>query len=66
MMAEERDGIDPLPQVRAARAVLGRVATEMLKNHMHHGIAGAIVSGSAKEQRKPASERIELLIRSPR
>ena len=66
MMEEERYCIDVLTQLRAVRAALVRVETEMLKNHMHHCIEGAIVSGSAKDQRKKASELIELLIRSPR
>jgi DNA-binding FrmR family transcriptional regulator len=66
MMEEERYCIDVLTQLRAVRAALARVETEMLKNHMHHCIEGAIVSGNAKEQRKKAGELIELLIRAPR
>ena len=66
MMEEERYCIDVLTQLRAVKAALARVETEMLKNHMHHCIEGAIVSGNAKEQRKKAGELIELLIRAPR
>jgi DNA-binding FrmR family transcriptional regulator len=55
-----------LTQLHAARAALARVETELLKNHMHHCIEGAIVSGDAKEQRKKAAELIELLARAPR
>ena len=66
MMQEERYCIDVLTQLRAVRAALARVETEMLKNHMHHCIEGAIVSGNAKDQRKKAGELIELLIRAPR
>jgi CsoR family transcriptional regulator, copper-sensing transcriptional repressor len=66
MMEEERYCIDVLTQLRAVKAALARVETEMLKNHMHHCIEGAIVSGNAEEQRKKAGELIELLIRAPR
>jgi DNA-binding FrmR family transcriptional regulator len=66
MIDEERYCIDVLTQLRAVRAALARVETEMLKNHMHHCIEGAIVSGNAKEQRKKAGELIELLIHAPR
>ena len=66
MVEEERYCIEVLTQLRAVKAALARVETEMLKNHMHHCIEGAIVSGNAKEQRKKAAELIELLIRAPR
>jgi DNA-binding FrmR family transcriptional regulator len=66
MIDEERYCIDVLTQLRAVRAALARVETEMLKNHMHHCIEGAIVSGNAKEQRKKAGELIQLLIHAPR
>jgi DNA-binding FrmR family transcriptional regulator len=64
MIEEERYCIDVLTQLRAARAALARVETEMLKSHLHHCIEGAIVSGNAGEQRKKASELIALLGRS--
>jgi len=66
MVEEKRYCIDILTQLHAARAALARVETELLKNHMHHCIEGAIVSGDAKEQRKKAAELIELLARAPR
>jgi CsoR family transcriptional regulator, copper-sensing transcriptional repressor len=66
MVEEGRYCIDILTQLHAARAALARVETELLKNHMHHCIEGAIVSGDAKEQRKKAAELIELLARAPR
>ena len=66
MVVEERYCIDILTQLHAARAALARVETELLKNHMHHCIEGAIVSGDAKEQRKKAGELIELLGRASR
>ena len=58
--------IDVLTQIQAVRAALARVESEMLKNHLGHCIESAIVSGNANEQRKKASELIELLDRAAR
>ena len=66
MVEEDRYCIDVLTQIQAARAALTRVETEMLKDHLHHCIEGAIVSGDAEEQRKKAGELIELLGRATR
>ena len=64
MVEDERYCIDVLTQLRAIKAALNRVETEMLKDHLGHCIEGAIVSGDAAEQRKKAVELIELLERS--
>ena len=66
MVEDSRYCIDVLTQIQAVRAALARVETEMLKTHLHHCIEGAIVSGSAGEQRKKAGELIELLGRASR
>jgi DNA-binding FrmR family transcriptional regulator len=66
MIEEGRYCIDVLTQLRAARAALNRVETIMLKEHLNHCIESAIVSGDAGQQRKKASELIELLTRSER
>jgi DNA-binding FrmR family transcriptional regulator len=66
MVQDARYCIDILTQLRAARAALARVETELLKNHMQHCIEGAIVSGDAREQRKKAKELIELLAKTTR
>ncbi len=66
MVGEGRYCIDILTQVRAIRAALVRVESEMLKAHLDHCIEGAIVSGDAGEQRKKAAELIELLERGAR
>jgi DNA-binding FrmR family transcriptional regulator len=66
MVGEGRYCIDVLTQVRAIRAALARVESEMLKAHLDHCIEDAIVSGDVAEQRKKASELIELLERSAR
>ena len=66
MVDEDRYCIDVLTQLQAVRAALGRVETEMLKNHLDHCIESAIVSGDAQEQRRKAGELIELLGRTAR
>lgn len=66
MVEDERYCIDVLTQIQAARAALARVETEMLKNHLHHCIEGAIVRGNVVEQRKKAGELIDLLGRASR
>ena len=66
MVQEDRYCIDVLTQLRAVRAALGRVETEILKDHLGHCIEGAIVGGDADEQRKKAAELVELLERATR
>ena len=66
MIEDGRYCIDVLTQLRAARAALTRVEALMLKDHLHHCIENAIVSGDASEQRKKAAELVELLGRSER
>jgi DNA-binding FrmR family transcriptional regulator len=64
MVEDDRYCIDVLTQVRALKAALSRVETEILKDHLDHCIESAIVSGDRAEQRKKATELIELLERS--
>ncbi len=66
MVEEDRYCIDILTQLQAARAALAKVETEMLKDHLGRCIEGAIVSGDKAEQRRKASELIELLERATR
>lgn len=63
MVDEDRYCIDVLTQIRAVRAALAKVETEMLKTHLTLCIEGAIVSGDADEQRRKAAELITLLER---
>ncbi len=63
MIEEDRYCIDVLTQLQAIRAAVTRVESEMLKSHLGHCIESAIVSGDQAEQRKKASELIELLER---
>jgi DNA-binding FrmR family transcriptional regulator len=66
MLEEERYCIDLLTQLQAIRAALARVESEMLKDHLDQCIETAIVSGDKSEQRRKASELIELLDRAAR
>jgi DNA-binding FrmR family transcriptional regulator len=66
MVEEGRYCIDVLTQIRAVRAALARVESEVLKDHLGHCIEGAIVSGDLDEQRRKAAELIELLERAAR
>lgn len=66
MVEEDRYCIDVLTQLRAVRAALAGVETEMLKDHLGHCIEAAITGGDADDQRQKASELIELLERSAR
>ena len=63
MVEEDRYCIDILTQIRAVRAALSKVEAELLKQHLDHCIESAIVSGDREEQRRKASELIELLER---
>ena len=64
MVEDDRYCIDVLTQIRAVKAALSRVETEMLKAHLDHCIESAIVSGDAAAQREKAAEIIQLLERT--
>lgn len=66
MVEEDRYCIDVLTQLQAVRAALSKVETEMLRDHLHHCIEGAIVSGDKEEQRNKAAELINLMERTAR
>ena len=64
MVEDDRYCIDVLTQIQAIRAALGRVESEMLKVHLGSCIETAITGGDPAEQRRKASELIELLERA--
>ena len=66
MVEDDRYCIDILTQLQAIRAALARVETEMLKNHLDHCIEDAIIAGDVAEQRKKATELVQLLDRANR
>jgi len=47
--------------LRAVRAALAKVESNMLRDHLGHCIEGAITSGDVADQRAKAAELIELL-----
>lgn len=64
MIQEERYCIDILTQLRAIKAAVSKVETEILKDHADHCVTDAIKSGSVKKQKEKLSELIELFARS--
>jgi DNA-binding FrmR family transcriptional regulator len=64
MVEEERYCIDILTQMQAVKAALAKVENQLLRDHLHHCIEGAILSGDKKQQRKKAAELVELLERA--
>ena len=55
-----------LTQVQAVRAALAKVETELLNDHLHHCVEGAISGGDTADQRQKVNELIQLLQRSAR
>jgi DNA-binding FrmR family transcriptional regulator len=47
MVEDDRYCIDTLTQIRAARAALAKVESELLRDHLHHCVHGAIPRSSA-------------------
>jgi DNA-binding FrmR family transcriptional regulator len=66
MVEADRYCIEVMTQIRAVRAALAKVESEILKGHLDHCIESAIVSGDQGEQRRKAAELIELLDHAPR
>src|SRR5665647_1676546 len=66
MVDDDRYCIDILNQIQAIRAALGKVETELLRDHIDHCLQGAFSSGDAGEQRQKTEELIELLHRAHR
>ena len=66
MIDEDRYCIDILTQLQAVRAALAKVETELLNDHLHHCVEGAISGGDAADQRQKVNELIQLLQRSAR
>jgi DNA-binding FrmR family transcriptional regulator len=64
MIQNDRYCIDVLTQLRAARAALRRVETELLKVHVAECARTAITGRNARERLEKAEELIRLLERS--
>ena len=63
MVDEGRYCIDILTQLRAIKAALNKVETEVLKDHADHCIVEAIKSGNVKNQKEKFIELVELFER---
>lgn len=63
MIEDERYCIDILTQLRAIKAAIKRVETEVLKDHADHCVAEAIESGDAAVQSEKFRELVDLLER---
>lgn len=63
MIEEERYCIDILTQMRAIKAALNKVESEVLKDHADHCVADAIRSGDESEQKEKFNELVELFDR---
>ena len=64
MVEEDRYCVDVLTQLQAIRAAVGRVETEVLKDHLDHCVTGAFARGSEGERREKAAELIDILERA--
>ena len=66
MVDEDRYCIDLLTQLRAVRAALLRVETEVLRDHLDHCVMGAMTGDDPEDRKAKAGELIELLARAGR
>lgn len=63
MIEGERYCIDILTQIRAVKAALTKVESEILKDHADHCVVDAIRSGNVDEQKEKFNELVELFER---
>ena len=61
MVEEDRYCIDIVTQVAAARAALGKVEEEILRDHVSHCVQHAIDSGNKAEQRRKIAELMDIV-----
>lgn len=61
MMEEDRYCIDIVTQIAAARAALRRVEQEVLRDHIHHCVKHAMMSGNKADQAEKIEELMKLL-----
>ena len=66
MVEDDRYCVDLLTQLRAVRAALHRVETEVLRDHLDHCVMGAMTGDDPEERKAKAGELIELLARAGR
>ena len=61
MMEEDRYCVDIVTQIAAARAALRRVEQEVLRDHIHHCVKHAMMSGNKADQTEKIEELMKLL-----
>jgi DNA-binding FrmR family transcriptional regulator len=66
MVEEDRYCIDILQQVQAVRAALGKVESQVLKDHAACCVSEAISSGDPAEQKQKFDELIDLFAKNKR
>ena len=66
MVEDDRYCVDLLTQLRAVRAALHRVETEVLRDHLDHCVMGAMTGDDPEDRKAKAAELIELLARAGR
>jgi DNA-binding FrmR family transcriptional regulator len=58
MVAEDRYCIDIVTQIEAARAALGRIEADLLRQHLGHCVKRAMASKDAAESEKVIEELV--------
>ena len=66
MVEDDRYCVDLLTQLRAVRAALHRVETEVLRDHLDHCVMGAMTGDDPEDRKAKAGELSELLARAGR
>lgn len=66
MVEDDRYCVDVLTQLRAVRAALHRVETEVLRDHLDHCVMGAMTGDDPEDRKAKAAELIDLLARAGR
>jgi DNA-binding FrmR family transcriptional regulator len=61
MVDEERYCVDILTQLRAVKAALAKVESQVLRTHLKHCVENAVASGDADEQRRKIDELMSVL-----
>ncbi len=66
MVEDDRYCIDIVTQIGAVRAALRRVEEEILREHVAHCVAHAIVSGDRSDHRRKVAELMNVMARAGR
>lgn len=66
MVEDDRYCVDVLTQLRAVRAALHRLETEVLRDHLDHCVMGAMTGDDPEDRKAKAAELIDLLARAGR